>query len=124
MSLPWSVKVGIVLAGIVLGVNLTALVSYWIEYVLEGPAVRNCVETGRIGTEPLREFVAKSIGEQCREEIARKNITARFERSHSWPVVLAARLIFLLLDPIRLVLVVVFSTGSVLLLLRFVRIRT
>jgi hypothetical protein len=68
--------------------------------------------------------VAKSIGEQCREEIARKNITARFERSHSWPVVLAARLIGLLLDPIRLVLVVVFSTGSVLLLLRFVRIRT
>jgi hypothetical protein len=121
LKLPWWVKTGAILAALVVGLSLTSLASYSIEYVLEGPDVRNCVATGQIGNKPMPEALAKLIGEQCREALARNNITARFERAHSWPVNLAASTIGLLLDPIRFLLAIVFVTGSAVLLLRAAR---
>ncbi len=121
MKLPWWVKTGTILAALVVGLSLTSLASYCIEYLLEGPDIRNCVATGQIGNKPMPEASAKLIAEQCREAIERQNITARFERAHSWPVNLAASTLGLLLDPIRFLIAISFVTGSAMFLLRAAR---
>lgn len=121
MKLPWWVKAGAILVALVVGLSLTSLASYCIGYVLESPEVRNCVATGQIGNKPMSEGLAKIIGEQCREGIARKKIWARFEYRHSWPENLAARTVSLLLDPINFLLAALFTTGSAVFLLRVAR---
>jgi hypothetical protein len=113
----------VVIGAVMVGLLLAGVTSNLLEWALRSPAAQLCLDTGgrRLGDQPMPEALARMAAEECREEMQRRAVVARYENAHSWPVILLTRAVAVLLDPIRIALFALYGAGAYFTLRRILR---
>jgi hypothetical protein len=103
-----------VTAALIIGRFLAGYTVALLEWALRSPAAQFCLDSGgrQLGDKPMPEAIARRAGQECREEMERRAIRARYQNAHSWPVNLAVGLIGFMLDPIRIALFALYAVGA------------